>query len=201
MLRARCAPQIKWKATRTTSLLRNASERVAKLPGGQYYPEQDWINMHSVQLPSNASSPEWKMDRTIVTIADLPLNPLVSTLRDRIIATTGSSLSAGKPILSYNGKVLTNRNTIASYNLEEDDLLVLRFGYGCVAISLCLHYASLFCSLVSEIIIICYHRWLFPTSFPTEAQTPQRTIISAERKRAGVWRSALLPKSTRGNAV
>ncbi|KAH9035438.1 hypothetical protein EDB84DRAFT_1660685 [Lactarius hengduanensis] len=86
------------------------------------------------------------MDRTIVTIADLPLNPLVSTLRDRIIATTGSSLSAGKPILSYNGKVLTNRNTIASYNLEEDDLLVLRFGYGCVAISLCLHYAA--CSVL-----------------------------------------------------
>ncbi|KAH9001730.1 Pre-mRNA splicing factor PRP21 like protein-domain-containing protein [Lactarius akahatsu] len=106
-------------------------QRVAKLPGGQYYPEQDWINMHphpislQVQLPSNASSPEWKMDGTIVTIADLPLNLFVSTLRDRIIATTGSSLSAGKLILSYNGKMLTNRNTIASYNLEEDDLLVL----------------------------------------------------------------------------
>ncbi|KAH9053850.1 Pre-mRNA splicing factor PRP21 like protein-domain-containing protein [Lactarius vividus] len=106
-------------------------QRVAKLPGGQYYPEQDWINMHphpislQVQLPSNPSTPEWKMDGTIVTIADLPLNLLVSTLRDRIIATTGSSLSAGKLILSYNGKMLTNRNTIASYNLEEDDLLVL----------------------------------------------------------------------------
>ena len=25
-------------------------QRVAKLPGGQYYPEQDWINMHSVRL-------------------------------------------------------------------------------------------------------------------------------------------------------
>ncbi|KAH8983550.1 Pre-mRNA splicing factor PRP21 like protein-domain-containing protein [Lactarius hatsudake] len=106
-------------------------QRVAKLPGGQYYPEQDWINMHphpislQVQLPSNASTPEWKMDGTIVTIADLPLNLLVSTLRDRIIATTGSSLSAGKLIVSYNGKMLTNRNTIASYNLEEDDLLVL----------------------------------------------------------------------------
>ncbi|KAH9014441.1 hypothetical protein EDB85DRAFT_2157407 [Lactarius pseudohatsudake] len=74
MLRARCAPQIKWKATRTTSLLRNASEHVAKLPGGQYYPEQDWINMHShpislqVQLPSNVSSPEWK----IVTVSPSP---------------------------------------------------------------------------------------------------------------------------------
>lgn len=65
------------------------------------------------------------MDGTIVTIPELPLNLLVSTLRDRIIATTGSALSAGRLILSYNGKMLTNRNTIASYNLEEEDLLVL----------------------------------------------------------------------------
>jgi splicing factor 3A subunit 1 len=126
-------------------------QRVAKLPGGQYYPEQDWINMHpvsfaatvincyqvaervtkqhpislQVQLPSNPSMPEWKLDGTIVTIPDLPLNLLVSTLRDRIIAVTGSALSAWRLILSYNGKMLTNRNTIASYNLEEEDLLVL----------------------------------------------------------------------------
>ena len=26
-------------------------QRVAKLPGGQYYPEQDWINMHPVRFP------------------------------------------------------------------------------------------------------------------------------------------------------
>ena len=25
-------------------------QKVAKLPGGQYYPEQDWINMHSVRF-------------------------------------------------------------------------------------------------------------------------------------------------------
>jgi splicing factor 3A subunit 1 len=25
-------------------------QRVAKLPGGQYYPEQDWINLHPVRL-------------------------------------------------------------------------------------------------------------------------------------------------------
>jgi splicing factor 3A subunit 1 len=25
-------------------------QRVAKLPGGQYYPEQDWINMHQVRF-------------------------------------------------------------------------------------------------------------------------------------------------------
>lgn len=78
-----------------------------------------------MQLPQDASKPEWKLDGTIVTIPDLPLNLLVSTLRDRIIAVTGSALSAGKLILSYNSKMLTNRNTIASYNLEDEDLLVL----------------------------------------------------------------------------
>jgi splicing factor 3A subunit 1 len=78
-----------------------------------------------VQLPTDTSKPELKMDGTVVTIPELPLNLLVSTLRDRIIAVTGSALSAGKLILSYNGKMLTNRNTIASYNLEDEDLLVL----------------------------------------------------------------------------
>ena len=78
-----------------------------------------------VQLPTDTSKPEWKMDGTTVTIPELSLNLLVSTLRDRIIATTGSALSAGRLILSYNGKMLTNRNTIASYNLEDEDLLVL----------------------------------------------------------------------------
>jgi splicing factor 3A subunit 1 len=24
-------------------------QKVAKLPGGQYYPEQDWINLHPVR--------------------------------------------------------------------------------------------------------------------------------------------------------
>lgn len=32
-------------------------QRVARLPGGQYYPEQDWINLHpvSTRLPSRMS--------------------------------------------------------------------------------------------------------------------------------------------------
>ncbi|KAI0062231.1 hypothetical protein BV25DRAFT_1825665 [Artomyces pyxidatus] len=106
-------------------------QRVAKLPGGQLYPEHDWIAMHphpislKVQLPSDPSKPEWKMDGTIVTIPDLPLNLLVSTLRDRITTTTGTAVSAGRIRLSYAGKMLTNMNTIASYNLEDEDLLVL----------------------------------------------------------------------------
>ncbi|KAI0262914.1 Pre-mRNA splicing factor PRP21 like protein-domain-containing protein [Gloeopeniophorella convolvens] len=106
-------------------------QRVAKLPNGQYYPEQDWINLHphpislQVQLPADPTRPEWKLDGTVVTIPDLPLSLLVSSLRDRVIGATGSALPAGRVILSYGGKMLTNRNTIASYNLEDDDQLVL----------------------------------------------------------------------------
>jgi len=106
-------------------------QKVAKLPGGQYYPEQDWISMHphsislQIQLPNDPSKPEFKLDGTVVTVPDLPLNLLVSTLRDRILQHTGSAVSASKIRLAYAGKILTNANTIASYNLEDEDLLVL----------------------------------------------------------------------------
>jgi len=51
--------------------------------------------------------------------------PGTATELTRINAATGSALSAGRLLLSYSGKMLTNRNTIASYNLEDEDLLVL----------------------------------------------------------------------------
>jgi len=106
-------------------------QKVAKLPAGQYYPEQDWINMHphtislQVQLPNDQSKPEWKLDGTVVTITDLPLGLLVSTLRDRILQTTGGAVPASRIRLAYAGKMLTNANTIANYNLEDEDLIVL----------------------------------------------------------------------------
>lgn len=106
-------------------------QKIAKLPGGQYYPEQHWIDMHphpinlQVQLPDEPSKPEWKLNGQIITLADMPLTLLVSTLRDRILQQTGSALGASKIRLSYAGKMLSNVNTIASYNLEEDDVLVL----------------------------------------------------------------------------
>jgi splicing factor 3A subunit 1 len=60
-----------------------------------------------------------------VTIPDLPLNLLVSTLRDRILLHTGSSVGVSRIRLLYGGKLLTNSSTIASYNLEDEDLVVL----------------------------------------------------------------------------
>ncbi|KDQ59456.1 hypothetical protein JAAARDRAFT_191976 [Jaapia argillacea MUCL 33604] len=106
-------------------------QKVAKLPGGQLYPEADWIAMHphpislQVQLPDDPSKPEWKLDGKIVVIPDLPLNLFVSTLRDRILQVTGSSVAASKIRLSQGGKMLTNANSIGSYNLEDEDLVVL----------------------------------------------------------------------------
>lgn len=59
-----------------------------------------------------------------MTIPDLPLNLLVSTLRDRILQVTGSSVPASRIRLSYAGKMLTNASSIAIYNLEDEELLV-----------------------------------------------------------------------------
>ncbi|KDR73452.1 hypothetical protein GALMADRAFT_227902 [Galerina marginata CBS 339.88] len=105
-------------------------QRVAKLPGGALYSEEDWIAMHPhpisllVQMPNDLSKPEWKLQGQVVTVPDLPLNLLVSTLRDRILQHTGSSVSASKIRLSYQGKMLTNSSSIAASNLEDEDLLV-----------------------------------------------------------------------------
>ncbi|KAJ7219077.1 Pre-mRNA splicing factor PRP21 like protein-domain-containing protein, partial [Mycena pura] len=105
-------------------------QRMAKLPGGQLYPEADWISRHphpislQVQLPTDDSKPEWKLDGSVVTIPDLPLNLLVSTLRDRILLHTGSSVPVSRIRLSYTGKMLNNKDTIAVYNLEDEDILV-----------------------------------------------------------------------------
>ncbi|KIJ69484.1 hypothetical protein HYDPIDRAFT_24321 [Hydnomerulius pinastri MD-312] len=106
-------------------------QKIAKLPGGALYPEADWISMHpytislKIDLPSDPSKPEWKLDGKTVTVSELPLNLLVSSLRDRFIQATGSSLPASRIRISYMGKMLTNANTIASYNLEDEDTVVL----------------------------------------------------------------------------
>jgi splicing factor 3A subunit 1 len=76
-------------------------------------------------MPNDTSKPEWKLSGEIVTVPDLPLNLLVSTLRDRILQHTGSSISASRIRLSYQGKMLTNSSSIAATNLEHEDLLML----------------------------------------------------------------------------
>ncbi|KAG6891033.1 hypothetical protein C0992_010695 [Termitomyces sp. T32_za158] len=105
-------------------------QRVAKLPGGQLYPETDWIAMHPhpislrVQLPLESTKPEWKLDGSIVTVPDLSLDLLVSTIRDRITRHIDSTVGASRIRLSFEGKMLTNSSSIASYNLEDEDLII-----------------------------------------------------------------------------
>ncbi|OAX41319.1 hypothetical protein K503DRAFT_767789 [Rhizopogon vinicolor AM-OR11-026] len=111
-------------------------QKIAKLPGGALYPEADWIAMHpytislTVQLPNDPSKPEWKLNGQTVTVSDLPLTLLVSTLRDRINQVLGSSLPLSKVRISYAGKMLTNTSTIASHNLEDEDLVTLSITVG-----------------------------------------------------------------------
>ena len=108
-------------------------QRVAKLPGGQYYPESDWIAMHPhpislrFQLPLDASKPENKLEGQTITIQDIPVNWNVGTLRDRITQATGSALAPGRLRIAAGGGggMLSNANTIASYNLEDEDMLTL----------------------------------------------------------------------------
>ena len=75
-------------------------------------------------MPNDPSKPDWKLEGQIVTIPDLPLNLLVSTLRDRILQHTGSTVPASRIRLSYMGKMLTNSTSIATSNLEDEDLLL-----------------------------------------------------------------------------
>jgi len=78
-----------------------------------------------VQLPSDSSKPEWKLDGSIVTIPDLQTTLLVSTLRDRILQHTGGAMPVSRIRFSYMGKTLTNQSSIGLYNLEDEDTVVL----------------------------------------------------------------------------
>ena len=76
-------------------------------------------------MPNDTSKPEWKLSSEIVTVPDLPLNLLVSTLRNRILQHTGSTISASHIQLSYQEKMLTNSSSIMATNLEHEDPLML----------------------------------------------------------------------------
>lgn len=124
------------------------------MPWEQYYPEHDWMNLHPVsgfvpisiicvtdylfvflfpfqhsislqiRLPNDPSKPEYKLDGSVVSVPDLPLSLLISILRDRILQHPGSAVPASRTRLACDNKTFTNANTLASYNLEDEDLLV-----------------------------------------------------------------------------
>lgn len=61
----------------------------------------------------------------MVEIKDLPVTLLVSTLRERILSYIKSALAAGRVKLSYGNKVLTNSMSLATYNFDDGDEIVL----------------------------------------------------------------------------
>ena len=79
-----------------------------------------------MQLPNEPSKPEWKLEGQVVTVPDIPLNLLVSTLRDRILQFLGNTpVPLSRIRLSYAGRMLPNQNTLAAHNIEDEDLIVL----------------------------------------------------------------------------
>ena len=79
----------------------------------------------AVQLPSMPEKPEWKLDGSIIAVPDLPVKTLFSTLRERIKRVVDADLPISRLRLDYLGKVMTNNASMASVNLDEDDMLVL----------------------------------------------------------------------------
>ena len=78
-----------------------------------------------VQLANYTDKPEWNLNGTVITVPEVPLTLLVSSLRDRIIAHVKANIPASRIRLSFRSKMLTNANTLASYNMDDDDLIVM----------------------------------------------------------------------------
>ena len=79
----------------------------------------------SVQLPSMLEKPEWKLDGSIITVPDLHVKTLFSTLRERIKRVVDADLPISRLRLDYGQKVMSNASTLASVNLDEGDVVVM----------------------------------------------------------------------------
>lgn len=105
--------------------------RVDKLPGGQLYSEIDWLSLHphpvavSIQLPSMADKPEWKLDGSVIAVPDVPVNTTFGQLRERIKRAVDADLPISRLKLDFNGKVMNNAASLASVNLDEGDVVVM----------------------------------------------------------------------------
>ncbi|WWD02712.1 hypothetical protein V865_000753 [Kwoniella europaea PYCC6329] len=105
--------------------------KIEKLPYGQLYTETDWTNLHpdpinlSVQLPNMPEKPEYKLNGSIITITDLPVTTLFSTIREKIKRIVDADLPISRMRLDYGTKVMNNASTLASVNLDDGDMLNL----------------------------------------------------------------------------
>ncbi|WWC61631.1 uncharacterized protein I303_104215 [Kwoniella dejecticola CBS 10117] len=105
--------------------------KIEKLPYGQLYTEADWTQLHpdpitiSIQLPNMPEKPEYKLNGSVISITDLPVTTLFSTIRERIKRIVDADLPISRMRLDYGPKVMNNASTLASVNLDEGDILNL----------------------------------------------------------------------------
>ncbi|KAG8831478.1 SF3a splicing factor complex subunit [Serendipita sp. 399] len=103
--------------------------RVGRLPGGELYPEDTWLTYYPepvtiyVQLPMYADKPEWKLDGSRVTIDDVQMSNLVSTLRERLVTQIDSKVPSSRIKLQMGNATLSNTKTLASYNIMDGELI------------------------------------------------------------------------------
>ncbi len=77
----------------------------------------------SVQLPNMPDKPEWKLNGSIITVEDIPVNFLVSTLRERIKNIIDAPLPISRMKIDYGVKTLSNSSTLAGMNIGEGDMV------------------------------------------------------------------------------
>ena len=69
--------------------------------------------------------PEWKLDGSVISVPDLPVNTLFKTLRERIKRVMNTDLPLSRMQLSYEGRTMNNQHSMASVNIDEGDLVAL----------------------------------------------------------------------------
>ena len=82
---------------------------------------QDPISI-TVQTPT---LPEYKLTGETITIDDLPLTTLVSTLKNRIADKVGMPYSKQKLSVSSTGTVMNNSKSLAFYNFQQGSSIIL----------------------------------------------------------------------------
>ena len=69
--------------------------------------------------------PEWKLNGSIITLEDIPVSFLVSTLRERIKNIIDAPLPISRMKLDYGAKTLSNSSTLANMNIGEGDMIAM----------------------------------------------------------------------------
>lgn len=106
-----------------------AAKRAKTVEAPQYIDEQEWLDSHPepialyVQMPESADRAEWDVHGQLITLPEVPLTALVSTLRERIHSQT--QVPPGKQQIKWNDRILANKNTLASYNFENGEKLTV----------------------------------------------------------------------------